>query len=276
MPKKPKPRPRDVTGPPLALTFHHKDGDDIPMDAVAFAAYLIDSIKAVQQIANLMSGRSIPVQYKVKQLHKNSPEYVQIVPYVPEPFADLVYAAQVRHVDTIREMESGQIPSFLDYPLRLTYRRLGQLSKQARFTARVQANGAEVESGAAMAETLALQLAREATSYGTIRGHIKEYKSAGSKRLVRIFPRVGEPLVGRFREADRVKILGLIDVAYVEARGKMRYKSGEYQPYHMDIDKIDGLETAAAPTFAEMQGFAPDILDGRSMDDFMGAARNGW
>lgn len=276
MPKKPKPRPREVTGPPLKLTYHHHGGDDVPMNAVAFAEYLIESIKAVKQTANLLAGRVVPIEYKVEHLTKNSPEFVSVVPHVPDTFEGLIYEAQVQHVRTMSEMEDGRIPAFLDFPARMTYRRLGKLSKEGRFATRVQANGVDVMAGAKVAETLSLHLASEATSYGRIRGHIQEYKSAGSKRLIRIFPRVGQPLVGRFREADRTKILGMIDVAYVEAHGKMRFKSGEYEPYHMIIDSIEALNVEGAPTFADMQGFAPDILGGRDMDDFIGATRNGW
>lgn len=270
----PKPPKKETRGPPLRLQYRPEGGADV--DALAFAGYLIESIRALKQTAALLSKGSVTVRYVVERLDKQSPEVVEIAPVAAAADQALIHRAQVAHVEALDGIARGEIPTYLDYPARLTYQRLGALSRKGHFKAQVSANGTSTTTGAELAESLNLQMAGEHTSYGTVRGHIHTYQSAGGRRLIRLVPRTGNSLIGKFRERDRVKIRGYIDVAYVEAEGLMRYRSGEYQPYFIDIERIRQLPVGDSPSFQDMDGFAPDLAGHRSADELVSEARDAW
>lgn len=270
----PKPAPIETRGPPIKLIYEPVGGAD--MDALAFADYLKESISALKQTASLLADRTVSVRYVVQSLEKKSPEQVVLAPIIALTDRDLIHRVQVTHVETIDLLQRGVIPNYLDYPARLTYQRLGKLSEKANFSTQVIANGASTRSQAALKDSLDIELGLEHTSTGTVRGYIRTYQSAGGRRLIRIEPRVGKPILGHFRERDRAWVRSMIDVGYVEAHGRMRYRSGEHQPYYIDVEAFRKVDTIDAPSFRDIDGLAPSLTGDQSTDDFAAEARDAW
>lgn len=264
-------------GPPLTLIYRHPDGKDADVDAVAFAEFIVQSVRALTQTASLLEGRPVHIRYVIESLDKNSPETVALSPITTISDAPIVRRVQAQHVQTLEGIRRGLIPDFLDYPALQTYERLGELARKGNFVADVRVNGTSAIADAGLKNTIDLTLARERVSTGSVRGTIKTYQSAGNRRLIRIYPRAGASLLGHFRERDRTLVKSLVDGPLVEVEGRMRYKPGAYQPYFVDIEKIRPLDFEGSPSFADMAGFAPALIgEDQSPEDFVGDLRDAW
>jgi hypothetical protein len=268
-----KPVATHARGSTVTLRYLPLAGDDAELDALGFAEYIAESIHALQITADLIAGRSIRTRYTVARLGKSSPAIIVVTPVVGVADVVVVEAAQVKHVLTLEEIQAGRIPSYLDLPALRRYQRLGQIAKRGGFETSVETGNASVVSGGGLKDRLDLALKRDQFTTGTARGCIRSYHAAGSRRLIRLYPRTGPALTCSFRERDRASVRALID-KNVEVAGKMRYRPNEYFPYFLEIDTISQI--LPGPTFREMTGFAPAMTGDVAPEDFIRERRNGW
>lgn len=271
----PRPAPIVREGPPLTLVYEPLGGEAAEMDALAFASFLTESVRALRQIAVLISGKPVQVQYTISDLDKNSPDLVKLTPRVRLEDVPLIEQAQVQHIRTVAALQEGRVLSDLDFPALQTYLRLGGIAKTHRFVARVQTNGASAQVSRVLKDRLDLELKKDVWAYGSVRGRVRSYHAAGWRRLIRLYPRVGPAVVCHFKREHQEMVVSLIE-KFAMAEGRMRYRPNEYHPYHMEIESISEIDRSGAPTFADMEGFARNLAGDTPAEDFIREARDEW
>ena len=271
-----KPGRIERKGTPITIRYSPEGAGGI--DAVAFADYLRDTIRALRLTAESVAGDADQslgrVNYIVSRLNMQSPAEVELTPLARFASRRLVERSHHFHIKWISALEGGDVPSGVDFATLRAYRRLGEIAAKNNFRADVATNGHSATVTPDLKNRLDLELQKDQQSQGTIRGFIRSYHSAG-RHFIRIYPRVGRSVACRFRRSVANTVRNLID-RFVQVDGVLRFRPGEFNPYFMEMRNIEWIDTENAPTFLDMDGaFADADLRGSAVD-LVRAARDGW
>lgn len=112
---------------------------------------------------------------------------------------------------------------------------------------------------------------------GSVVGRLEQINVHGNNRTFHVYPTFDEPAVKcEFEERHREQIVQALD-KYVEIFGTLTYKARSQFPHHISVDRIEiFLKESQLPTLDDFSGVAPNITEGKTIEDYLQEVRRGW
>lgn len=124
---------------------------------------------------------------------------------------------------------------------------------------------------------IALALAPEETSFGTIEGRLEAINLHDAANVFYIYPAVGPTRIkGRFPSDQRERAVASVD-RNVRVNGTLKYKAKAPFPHEVEVIEFEPLpRDEELPTMGDLYGIAAGATDDLTSEDFVRRVRDGW
>jgi hypothetical protein len=250
------------------------DGDLLRLDD--FAIELSHFYKVLSKLDRLVSRRRQPTMFfEITSLKYCSPALVEVLAVPEAPTVDYTEDVGKKFIAGMGDIKRGEIPADFDAPLVQEFRQIGSTLKRNVASIDVAYGGESVVLDRHLEEFVAEVLGGDYFAEGSITGMLEQINVHEGKNEFRIYPVAG-PVSIKCKFADDIKdrAVKALD-KHITISGRFSYRPREKFPYFAEVNSIEiHPPDKKLPSFADLQGIAPNATEGLSSEGFIGEIRS--
>lgn len=245
------------------------NGDRLRLDD--FAEELSHIHKILVQMDRLVSRKRQPTMFfQITSLKYSSPATIEVAAIPKKPSIDHTQDVGMRFVKSISDIQGGVIPRDFDESLVSDFRKLGSSINREVADIDVMFEGEHVNISRHLDELIGNVLGGDYFAEGSLTGMLEQINIHGNKNEFRVYPVAGPISIKcKFTDdvkKDAVKALG----KNITIHGRLGYRPRANFPHCADIHLIEiHPDDKRLPSFADLQGIAPEATGGLSSEDFV-------
>jgi hypothetical protein len=261
----------------IQITGRPEDNGDVRVED--FIAELTNVKKALIEVDHAISeDGSDSVYFRVVDLSHSSPASIvlEAVSISQErDTAELVVNAFINGISQIQEYADA--PSDFGYKVLDSFKKLPNGLGSKLGSVVFSSNGASIALTESFVQKLDVIIGSDESETGSITGMVEQINLHKKRKSFNVYPVVGKDSTSCvFPKHLRQRAIEAVG-KYVTVYGRLKYKRVDKRPYEIIVKDIEIHPSEdTLPHLSELKGIAPDMLEGKSSEEFIWEIRDEW